>query len=289
MAKEFLSSLIAKANGAASTPPLALTGTWFTGGTTTTTKPHVLIEPAGTTSTNWSTAGTALGVNAPSGYTGSLLDLQLNGSRRFRVTSSGKLHIAGGTAYDIDIERSDAEVVSRLKSTWSNAIQIIARQDPSSYGSIIYGTNSTNKSWYSGLFANGSDDYTLHTLVSGTTTERWRITEAGVIAYNQPAPTSKSAAATLTIAELQTGIIQYTGAADTLTLPTGTLTQAGFIATYTNMTFQWSVINTGSGTCTIAAGTDHTIIGSATVAAGDSGRFATRRTAANTYVTYRLS
>ncbi len=120
-------------------------------------------------------------------------------------------------------------------------------------------------------------------------TERWRITNDGVVCYNQPAPTSKSAAATLTVAELKTGIIQYTGAAATLTLPTGTLTEGGFSGIYTNMTFEWSVINTGSGLCTIGAGTGHTIVGGATVAAGASGRFASRRTAANTFVTYRLS
>ena len=76
-------------NGAASAPPSSLTGTWFTGGTATTTKPHLLIEPAGTTSTNWSTSGTGLGVNAPSGFTGNLLDLQVNGSSKVSVNSSG--------------------------------------------------------------------------------------------------------------------------------------------------------------------------------------------------------
>ena len=120
-------------------------------------------------------------------------------------------------------------------------------------------------------------------------TEALRITNDRVIAYNQPNVTSKSAAATLTIAELKTGIIQYTGAAATLTLPTGTLSEGGFSGIYTNMTFEWSVINTGSGTCTIGAGTAHTIVGGTTVAAGASGRFASRRTAANTFVTYRLS
>ena len=53
----FISSL----NGAASAPPGTFTGTWFTGGTATTTKPQVLIEPTGTTSTAWSTSGTGLG------------------------------------------------------------------------------------------------------------------------------------------------------------------------------------------------------------------------------------
>jgi hypothetical protein len=116
-----------------------------------------------------------------------------------------------------------------------------------------------------------------------------RITSEGVIAYDQPTPTSKSGAATLTVAELKTGIIQYTGSAATLSLPTGTLTEGGFNGIYTNMAFEWSVINTGSGTCTIGNGTGHTVTGSNTAAAGTSARFASRRTAANTFVAYRLS
>jgi hypothetical protein len=80
-------------NGAASTPPLDVTGTWFTGGTSTTTKPQVLIEPAGTTSTAWSTSGTGFGVNAASGFTGRLLDLQTNGTSRAVVTGDGKVGI----------------------------------------------------------------------------------------------------------------------------------------------------------------------------------------------------
>ena len=78
-------------NGAASTPPLDVTGTWFTGGTSTTTKPQVLIEPTGATSTAWSTSGTGLGVNAASGFVGRLLDLQVNGTSAFNVSSGGTI------------------------------------------------------------------------------------------------------------------------------------------------------------------------------------------------------
>lgn len=77
------------ANGAASTPPLLLSGTWFTGGTATTTKPQMLVEPSGTTSTGWSTSGTGLGINAASGFTGNLLDLQIAGARAARFYPSG--------------------------------------------------------------------------------------------------------------------------------------------------------------------------------------------------------
>jgi hypothetical protein len=85
----FISSL----NGAASAPPATLTGTWFTGGTATTTKPQLLLEPAGTTSTAWSTAGTGLGINATSGFTGRLLDAQVNGTSRMVLTGSGNVGI----------------------------------------------------------------------------------------------------------------------------------------------------------------------------------------------------
>jgi hypothetical protein len=75
-------------NGAASTPPLDITGTWFTGGTSTTTKPQFLIEPAGTTSTAWSTSGTGIGVNAVSAFAGRLLDLQINGTSEWNFSGT---------------------------------------------------------------------------------------------------------------------------------------------------------------------------------------------------------
>jgi hypothetical protein len=97
----------------ASSPAKVFTGTWFTGGTSTTTKPHFLIEPAGATSTAWSTAGTGFGVNAASGFTGRLLDLQLNGTSRAVVTGAGNVGIGttGPTApLTIDSSTSNSSV-----------------------------------------------------------------------------------------------------------------------------------------------------------------------------------
>jgi hypothetical protein len=79
---------IGSLNGAASAPPATLTGTWFTGGTATTTKPQLLLEPAGTTSTAWSTSGTGVGVNAASGFAGNLLDLQINGTSEWNFSGT---------------------------------------------------------------------------------------------------------------------------------------------------------------------------------------------------------
>jgi hypothetical protein len=142
----------------------------------------------------------------------------------------------------------------------------------------------------------GASDYptriTFSTVTdgSGTNTERLRITNDGVIAHDQPAPAAVNATATLTVANLKAGIITSTSAAATdMTLPTGTDTQAGFFETYDNFTFEWSVINTGPSLVRVLAGTAHTVVGSGSVATGTSGRFASRRTAANTFVSYRLA
>jgi hypothetical protein len=77
------------ANGSVSAPVLWMTGNWNTGTSATTTKPMELIEPAGTTSTAWSTAGTGLGINAASGFAGNLIDAQVNGTSVFKVSSGG--------------------------------------------------------------------------------------------------------------------------------------------------------------------------------------------------------
>lgn len=115
---------------------------------------------------------------------------------------------------------------------------------------------------------------------------------AQVLPVAQPTPTAKTGDATLTIAELLTGIVTATSAsAVALTLPTGTLTDAGMGAFAIGQAFEWTVINLGSasGAVTMTAGTDHTYVGNATVAISTSARFRTRKTAANTFVTYRIS
>lgn len=81
--------LINSTNGAVSAAVLSLTGTIYASGTTTTTKPTLLIEPTGTTSTGWSTGGTLMGANAPSGFAGRIIDLQVNGTSKFSVDANG--------------------------------------------------------------------------------------------------------------------------------------------------------------------------------------------------------
>jgi len=111
---------------------------------------------------------------------------------------------------------------------------------------------------------------------------------------SQPTPSAINASATLTIAQLLTRVITTTSAtAVAFTLPTGTLTDAGILngQLLVDQSFDWSIINTGSvvGVVTVSGGTGNTLVGSGVLAITTSATFRTRKTATNTFVTYRIS
>lgn len=150
--------------------------------------------------------------------------------------------------------------------------------------SLSVGTGTTTPP---GLFSPGTNQVGL--CASGA--EQWRTTDTGTFIYNLPAPAAVNATATLTVGNLTAKIItSTTAAAVTMTLPTGALMDAAFSSPYVGMTFEWSVVNTGTvNAATIAAGASHTIVGLATVAANSATRFASRRTGVATWVTYRVA
>lgn len=138
------------ANGAASLPPVSLTGTWFSGGSATTTKPQLLIEPSGTTSTAWSTAGTGIGANAASGFTGNLIDLQLAAASKFSVTSAGTVTAAGNLTA-ANIFGSDIRAGSANLLYWNSRSLMNSPAD----GQIQFRNNGANT--FTGLIL-GADD-----------------------------------------------------------------------------------------------------------------------------------
>ena len=137
----------------------------------------------------------------------------------------------------------------------------------------------------------------LYTLNGGTSTEAVRIDsigntyiETGNLWQYAPAPTSISVATTLTAAQLQTTIINTTGATGyTVTLPLASAIDTAFVGVpTTNIGFDFYVVNTASGTITMAVNTGITAIGTLTILTGISAYFRLRRTAANTYILYRI-
>lgn len=90
LANTFSVAQVFSANGALSAPAVSFTGTPVAGGTSTTTKPLVLVETAGATSTGWNTSGTMFGINS-SGGSLLLFDFQANGSSRLSLSAGGNL------------------------------------------------------------------------------------------------------------------------------------------------------------------------------------------------------
>jgi hypothetical protein len=111
-----------------------------------------------------------------------------------------------------------------------------------------------------------------------------------IIMGTQVAPTAKTAAATLTPAELATEIITYTGAAAALTVPLGTDIENAFSSMKVNSSFDFSIINIGgTNAATVTANTGCTIVGVAAVSANTSATWRVRKTAENTFVFYRVA
>jgi hypothetical protein len=119
----------------------------------------------------------------------------------------------------------------------------------------------------------------------------------------QVTPIAETVAVTLTAAELLTGLVTGThaaGATAAYTLPTGTLLDAAG-AFLVDEYFDWTLINLSAAaadTITVTAGADHTVVGtmicqsahsSTGLVHGNALRLRTRKTAANTFVSYRLA
>jgi hypothetical protein len=110
------------------------------------------------------------------------------------------------------------------------------------------------------------------------------------LANYQPTPGTLNATGTLTAALIMGSIVtSSTAAAVVATLDTGTVMDAA--ATFAvGDSFDWTAVNTGAANAfTVTAATGHTIVGAAAVALSTSGRFRTTKTAANTFITYRMS
>jgi hypothetical protein len=208
----------------------------------------------------------------------------------------GSIYLSNGTNNRIDFVASGvAAPAYTTRSTGTKLVLYPAMSGSSvDYGIGIAGstlwfstaTTSTQFQWYGG------------TSVAATLNGSGILTVPNIIATSgsyvpQPSQTALTSGGTLTIAQMLTYIITMNASSSqTLTLPTGANTDAGILGggLNTDTGFDWSVINIGSTfSVNMQANTSHTYIGSATVAFGTSARFRTRKTAASTFVTYRIS
>jgi hypothetical protein len=224
--------------------------------------------------------------NAPSGTAGNTITftqaMTLNNSNQLSIGTANANGIltAWGSAVTSNGQKLVGQFYNNATSSTSATINI---QDNASSTGVGIGSAGDNLIFYtatSGLTEKARIDSGGNTYI-----------ETGLLWQYAPTPTTKAAAATLTAAELATDIITLTGTTYTVTLPTGTAIDTYYTGVpATNIGYDFHIINTASGTITMAVGASGmTSVGTLTITTGLSAHFRLRRTAANTYVLYRLS
>lgn len=139
-ANVFTAAQTISVNGAASTPALLGSGTIFTGGSGTTTKPYWLIEPSGATAaTSWNTSGTAFGVNLDINA-GRFLDLRVDGVERMYVGSDGSITSSGSVTIAGNLVAASGYI--RAGSIYANSVSNILELYHNS-GAVAIGSDAT--------------------------------------------------------------------------------------------------------------------------------------------------
>ncbi|GAG90141.1 unnamed protein product, partial [marine sediment metagenome] len=104
----------------------------------------------------------------------------------------------------------------------------------------------------------------------------------------QATPVAVDATGAVSAIAMMGGIVTSAAATVAGTVPTGTVMDASSEFAILD-SFDWSVIKVGANDFTVTAATGHTLVGVAVVTTATSALFRTVKTAANTFVTYRLA
>jgi|GEM_PF-3144960 len=220
-------------------------------------------------------AGAFYWFNAPSGTAGTTATF----TQAMLLDASSNLVLTGTTgAATHNLQLVSSNTVAQMRFVWNNAASTYAGMGSDASGNIILGR-----------VANLAGTSTVNAQLTLDTSGTMQLSAGPVVQYT-PAPAALSSTATLTNANIQAQIISATGAAPyTLTMPLGSTLESLASWTAVNLGYDFYVINTASGTVTMATNTNVTSLGALGVTAGTSAHFRIRRTAANTFVLYRLS
>jgi hypothetical protein len=111
-----------------------------------------------------------------------------------------------------------------------------------------------------------------------------------VVLGTQATPTTYTAAATLTIVDLENGLVIYNAAgANNLALPTAASVDAEITSAKVGSSFNFNLLCSGAGAGTITVGTGWTLVGSGAGVAGAGVGFRAVKTGDATWSLYRIS
>lgn len=182
------------AAGAASTPGVFINGVPFTGGTGTTTKPQTYIDGGSSEPTTWSTNGTMLGINVPSGGLTNALDIHSNGGTSvFAVGAGGNTTSSGFFAASGSFRPNST--ISTVNCSTSGTVQFTQPFQGSAYKKVV-------------AFANACLGTASYTYPVGFTNTPVIVTTSGPAST---VVTSLSATATTITGATTTGNVVYEG------------------------------------------------------------------------------
>jgi hypothetical protein len=197
-------------------------------------------------------------------------------------SSGGNAVISAGTIVNSEISASAAIEGTKISPNFGSQNCVTTGNSTAAAFVPTGSTVPTN-----GAFLPAANTYGIAT--NGV--QRSSVTADGGVTVAREAPNVTGGVSNYTIlaADLRNGLLLANGGTTaSLVVPAGSTIDTAFSGGYTNMTIEWVVINTGTGTATIVQSTNHTLFGNMSITTNTSGRFLSRRTSAGTYLTYRV-
>lgn len=226
----------------------------------------------------------------------------LSEGQRVYINSSGQAAVATAAA------KAEGTVVTGAASAGLATVKLLSAggthqliaAEAISVGDRVWGAAAGKVS----LTPTGTESWRALTAASGDGVEFEAAVWEAHAPSGQGAPAAKTGAATVAAADIAARIVTLshaTGGTVALTLDTGANMDAYFVDVPIGGTVEWSIINTSAAaadTGTLTASSGHTIVGAAIVQSahsstggvqGNAARWLSRRTAASTWVTYRIA